>query len=129
MINFNNIRESFSIKRKRIEEVLFNASILGEDKYLNINYTFLKKLDLIIYHIDLSFNDFNILDIINNKKVINLIVINFNLEYNLIVANFVDLYSYIIIDSNYSRYFFVDYSIFIIYKKIYSCSIRGIKSN
>ena len=78
---------------------------------------------------NLSLDDFNILDIINNKEVINLIVVDFNLKYNLIVANFVDLCSYIIIDSSYSCYFFINYSIFIIYKKIYSRSIRDIKNN
>ena len=76
-----------------------------------------------------NFNNFNILDIINNKKVINLITIDFSLKYNLIIINFINLYSYIIVNSNYSRYFFINYLIFIIYKKIYSYSIRGIKNN
>ena len=76
-----------------------------------------------------SLNDFNILGATNNKKVINLIVINFSLKYNLITTNSADLYSYIIVNFNYSHYFFVNYSIFIIYKKIYSYSIRGIKSS
>ena len=129
MINFNNIGESPSIKRKRIEETLFNASTLGENKYLNINYTFLKELNSIIYYIDPSLDNFNILDMTNNKKVINLIVVDSSLKYNLITANFVDLYSHIIVDSNYSRHSFANYSIFITYKKTYSRSIRGIKSN
>ena len=129
MINFNNIKKSPNIKRKRIKKTLSNISTLEKNKYLNINYTFLKELNLIIYYINLNFNDFNILNIINNKKIINLIVIDFNLKYNLIIANFINLYSYIIIDSNYSRYFFANYSIFIIYKKIYFYSIRDIKDN
>ena len=129
MINFKNIKESLSIKRKCIKKTLFNAFILEENKYLNINYIFLKELDLIIYYINLSFNNFNIFDIINNKKVINLIVINSNLKYNLIITNFINLYSYIIINSNYSYYFFANYLLFIIYKKIYSYFIRDIKSN
>ena len=129
MINFNNIKKSFSTKRKCIEEVFFNAFILEEDKYLNINYTFLKELNLIIYYINSSFNDFNILDITNNKKVINLIIVDFSLEYNLITTNFINLYSYIIINSSYSRYSFIDYSIFIIYKKIYSYFIYNIRDS
>ena len=38
-----------------------------------------------------NFNNFNILDIINNKKIINLIIIDFNLSYNLITNNFINL--------------------------------------
>ena len=129
MINFNNIEESLSIKRKRIKEVFFNVFTLEENKYLNINYIFLKELDLTIYYIDLSFNNFNILNITNNKEVINLIVINSSLKYNLITTNFANLYSYIIINSSYSRHSFINYSIFIIYKKIYSRSIRDIENN
>ena len=128
MINLN-IEKGLSAKRKRIKEVLFNISILEKDKYLNINYIFLKELNLIIYYINSNFNNFNILDIANNKKVINLIIVDFNLEYNLITINFINLYSYIIINSSYSRYFFANYLIFIIYKKIYSYSIRDIEDN
>ena len=129
VINFNNIGESLSIKRKRIEEALFNTSTLKKNKYLNINYIFLKELNFTIYYINPSLNDFNILNITNNKKVINLIIVDSSLKYNLIATNSTNLYSYIIINSNYSRYSFVDYSIFIIYKKIYSRFIRGIKNN
>ena len=89
----------------------------------------MKELDLIIYYINPNLNNFNILDIINNKKVINLIVINSSLKYNLIITNFANLYSYIIIDFSYSRYFFTNYSIFIIYKKIYFYFIYDIKSS
>ena len=129
MINFNNIEESFNIKYKRIKEIFFNIFILKKNKYLNINYIFLEKLNLTIYYINLNFNNFNIFNIIDNKKVINLIINNFNLKYNLIVVNFVDLYSYIIINFNYSYYFFINYLLFIIYKKIYFRSIYNIKSN
>ena len=129
MINFNNIGEGLSIKRKRIEEAPFNASTLGEDKYLNINYIFLKELNSTIYHIDPSLDDFNILDAANNKEVINLIAVDSSLKHNLIITNSADLYSRIIMNSSYSRYSFADYSIFIIYEKIYSRFIRGIESS
>ena len=120
----NNLR-----KRKGIKKIFFNVFTLEKNKYLNINYIFLEELNLIIYYINLNFNNFNIFNIINNKKVINLIVVDFNLKYNLIITNFINLYSYIIIDSSYSRYFFINYSIFIIYRKIYFYLIRDIKSN
>ena len=129
MINFNNIKKSSSIKRKRIKKTLFNISILEKNKYLNINYIFLKELNLIIYYISSNLNIFNIFNIINNKKVINLIAINFNLKYNLIIINLVNLYFYIIINSNYSYYFFINYLIFIIYKNIYFYFIYYIKNN
>ena len=109
MFNFNNIKKGFSIKRKYIKLIFFNIFTLEKNKYLNINYIFLKELDLIIYYINSNSNDFNIFNIINNKKVINLIIIDFNLKYNLIIINFINLYSYIIINFNYSYYFFINY--------------------
>ena len=60
MINFNNIKKSLNIKRKRIKEISFNASILEKNKYFNINYIFLKELNLFIYYIDLNLDNFNI---------------------------------------------------------------------
>ena len=74
-------------------------------------------------------NNFNILDMANNKEVINLIAVDSSLEYNLITADSADLCSHIIVNSSYSRYSFADYSIFITYKKTYSRSIRGIKGS
>ena len=82
-----------------------------------------------MYYIDLSLDNFNILDMADDEKVINLIVIDSSLKYNLMVANFADLYSHVIVNSSYSRYSFVDRLIFIIYKKIYSRPIRGIKGS
>ena len=67
-----------NVKRKRIEEALFNAFVSEENNYLNVNImyisekndyfyiymTFLNELNNQI-HSNLILNDFNILNIIN----------------------------------------------------------------
>ncbi|KAF6238819.1 hypothetical protein HO173_003326 [Letharia columbiana] len=128
-INFNNVGEGPSTKRKRIEEALFNASALGEDEYFNANYAFLEELDSTMYYMDLSPDDFNILDTADNEEVINLIAVDSSLEHNLIATDSADLYSHIVIDSSYSRYSFANRSMFITYEKIYSRPIRGIEGS
>ena len=45
------------------------------------------------------------------------------------MINFLNLYVYIIMNSDYSYYSFINYSIFIIYENIYSRSIKDIKKN
>ena len=57
------------------------------------------------------------------------IEIDFSLNRNLMIANFIDLYARIVINFDCSRYFFVDRSIFIIYKKIQSRLIKGIEGS
>ena len=114
-----------SNKRKRIEETSFNVSASEENDYLNVNYVFLKELNFIIYYSNVNSNDFNILDAANDQ-VINLIVTK-ALEHSLITANFVNLLIRVVVDSDCSRYSFANRSIFIIYKKIYSRSIKGIE--
>ena len=52
-----------------------------------------------------------------------------NLERNLIIVNSIDLYARVIINSNYSRYFFANYLIFIIYEKIQSYLIKNIEDS
>ena len=114
-----------SNKRKRIEETSFNASASEKNDYLNINYIFLKELNFIMHYSNVNSNDFNILDAADDQ-VINLIVTKV-LEYSLMTANFVNLLIRVVVDSNCSRYSFADYSIFIIYEKVYSRSIKGIE--
>ena len=116
-----------SNKRKRIEETSFNVSASEKNDYLNINYIFLKKLNFIIHYSNVNSNDFNILDA-TNDQVINLIVTK-ALEHSLITANFVNLLIRVVVDSDYSRYSFANRSIFIIYEKIYSRSIKGIEKS
>ena len=114
-----------SNKRKRIEETSFNVSASEKNDYLNVNYVFLKKLDFIMHYSNVNSNDFNILDAADDQ-VINLIVTK-ALEYSLITANFVNLLIRVVVDSNCSRYSFANRSIFIIYEKVYSRSIKNIK--
>ena len=114
-----------SNKRKRIEETSFNASASEKNDYLNINYIFLKELNFIIYYSNINSNDFNILDAADDQ-VINLIVTK-ALEYSFITANFVNLLTRVVVDSDYSRYSFANRSMFIIYEKIYSRSIKSIE--
>ena len=116
-----------SNKRKRIEETSFNASALGKNDYLNINYIFLKELDFIMYYSNVNSNDFNILDAVNDQ-VINLIVTK-ALEHSLITANFVNLLIRVVVDSDCSRYSFANRSMFIIYEKVYSRSIKSIEGS
>ena len=114
-----------SNKRKRIEETSFNVSASEKNDYLNINYIFLKKLNFIMHYSNINSNDFNILDA-TDDQVINLIVTK-ALEYSLMTANFVKLLIRVVVDSDYSRYSFANRSMFIIYEKIYSRSIKGIE--
>ena len=116
-----------SNKRKRIEETSFNASAPGENDYLNINYIFLKKLDFIMHYSNINSNDFNILDAADDQ-VINLIVTK-ALEHSLMAADFVNLLIRVVVDSDCSRYSFANRSMFIIYEKIYSRSIKGIEGS
>ena len=117
--------EFLSNKRKRIKETSFNASASEKNDYLNINYIFLKKLNFIMYYSNINSNDFNILDATNNQ-VINLIVTKV-LEHSLITANFVNLLTRVVVDLDCSRYSFANRSIFIIYEKICSRSIKDIE--
>ena len=80
-----------------------------------------------MHYSNINSNDFNILDAINDQ-VINLIVTK-ALEHSLITANFVNLLTRIVVDSDCSRYSFANRSIFIIYKKIYSWSIKNIEGS
>ena len=114
-----------SNKRKRIKETSFNVSASEENDYLNVNYVFLKKLNSIMHYSNINPNDFNILDAANDQ-VINLIVTK-ALEHSLITANFVNLLTRVVVDSDCSRYSFANRSMFIIYEKIYSRSIKGIE--
>ena len=125
IFNFEN--KFLSNKRKRIEETSFNVSASEKNDYLNINYIFLKKLNFIIYYSNMNSNDFNILGA-TDDQVINLIVTK-ALEYSLITANFVNLLTRVVVDSDCSRYSFANRSIFIIYKKIYSRSIKSIEES
>ena len=113
-----------SNKRKRIEETSFNASAPEKNDYLNVNYIFLKELNFIMHYSNINSNDFNILDAADNQ-VINLIVTK-ALEHSLITANFVNLLTRVVVDSDCSRHSFANRSMFIIYEKIYSRSIKGI---
>ena len=80
-----------------------------------------------MHYSNVNSNDFNILDAANDQ-VINLIVTK-ALEYSLITANFVNLLTRVVVDSDCSRYSFANRSIFIIYEKIYSRSIKGIEES
>ena len=53
---------------------------------------------------------------------------NLNLNKRLLFVNFINLDIRIIINFNYIRYFFINYSIFIIYIKIQSRFIKNIKN-
>ena len=136
VINFNFNKEGLNNKRKWIKKTLFNVFVLKKNNYLNVNYIFIEKLDFNIYLLNIISDDYNILDIINqNKQVINLIIliiidfklINFKLNRNLITVNSLNLYVRIIINSDYSHYSFIDYSIFIIYKNTHSRLIKNIE--
>ena len=116
-----------SNKRKRIEETSFNVSASEKNDYLNVNYVFLKELNFIMHYSNINSNDFNILDA-TDDQVINLIVTK-ALEHSLITANFVNLLTRVVVDLNYSRYSFANRSIFIIYEKIYSRSIKNIEES
>ena len=89
------------------------------------NNIFLKELNFIIYYSNVNSNDFNILDA-TDDQVINLIVTK-ALEHSLITTNFVNLLIRVVVDSDCSRYSFANRSMFIIYEKIYSRSIKGIE--
>ena len=116
-----------SNKRKRIEEAPFNASTSEENDYLNANYIFLKELNSIMHYSNVNPNDFNILDAADDQ-VINLIVTK-ALEHSFMAANFVNLLIRVVVDSDCSRYSFANRSMFIIYEKIYSRSIKGIEGS
>ena len=53
---------------------------------------------------------------------------NLNLNKKLLFVKFMNFDIRIIINSNYIRYFFINYSIFIIYIKIQSRFIKGIEN-
>ena len=125
IFNFEN--KFSSNKRKRIEETSFNVSASEENDYFNINYIFLKELNSIMHYSNINSNDFNILDA-TDDQVINLIVTKV-LEYSLMTMNFVNLLTRVVVDSDCSRYSFANRSIFIIYEKIYSRSIKGIEES
>ena len=114
-----------SNKRKRIEETSFNVSASEKNDYLNVNYIFLKELNFIMYYSNVNSNDFNILDA-TDDQVINLIVTK-ALEHSLMTADFVNLLTRVVVDSDCSRYSFANRSMFIIYEKIYSRSIKNIE--
>ena len=80
-----------------------------------------------MHYSNVNSNDFNILDAADDQ-VINLIVTK-ALEHSLITANFVNLLTRVVVDSDCSRYSFADRSIFIIYEKVYSRSIKGIEGS
>ena len=94
--------------------------ISKKNDYLHIYITFLNELND-QNHSNLISNNFNILNIINqanqNKNFINLIM-NLNLNKRLSFINFMNLDIRIIMNFNYTRYFFIDHLIFIIYIKI-----------
>ena len=123
IFNFEN--KFLSNKRKRIEETSFNVSASEKNDYLNINYIFLKKLNFIIHYSNINSNDFNILDA-TDDQVINLIVTK-ALEHSFMITNFVNLLTRVVVDSDCSRYSFANRSMFIIYEKIYSRSIKSIE--
>ena len=78
-----------------------------------------------MHYSNINSNDFNILDA-TDDQVINLIVTK-ALEHSLMTANFVNLLIRVVVDSDYSRYSFANRSMFIIYEKIYSRSIKNIE--
>ena len=82
-------------------------------------------------HSNLILNDFNILNIINqtnqNEDFINLIT-NPNLNKHLSFINFMNFDILIMINFDCTRYFFIDYLIFIIYIKIQFRFIKNIKN-
>ena len=78
-----------------------------------------------MHYSNINSNDFNILDA-TDDQVINLIVTK-ALEHSLITANFVNLLIRVVVDSDCSRYSFANRSMFIIYEKIYSRSIKDIE--
>ena len=90
IINFNFNNKNFNNKYKRIEKNLFNIFILKKNDYFNNNF---------IYFLNINLNDYNIFDIIN-KKIINLIIINFVLNEILIIINFINLYFRVVINFN-----------------------------
>ena len=134
-----------NIKYKRIKKALFNASVSKKNNYLNVNITYISKKNDYLYthitflnklnnqnHLNLISNNFNILNAINqnkneNKNFINLIT-NSNLNKRLLFINFMNLDIRIMINFNYIRHFFINYSIFIIYIKIQFRFIKNIKN-
>ena len=80
-----------------------------------------------MHYSNINSNDFNILDAADDQ-VINLIVTK-ALEYSLMAADFVNLLIRVVVDSDCSRHSFADRSIFIIYEKIYSRSIKSIEGS
>ena len=80
-----------------------------------------------MHYSNINSNDFNILDA-TDDQVINLIVTK-ALEHSLITADFVNLLTRVVVDLDCSRYSFANRSIFIIYEKIYSRSIKNIEEN
>ena len=133
-----------NVKCKRIEKTLFNVFVLKKNDYFNINITYASKKDdyFHIYitflnelndqnHSNLILNDFNILNIINqtnqNEDFINLIT-NPNLNKHLSFINFMNFDILIMINFDCTRYFFIDYLIFIIYIKIQFRFIKNIKN-
>ena len=78
-----------------------------------------------MHYSNINSNDFNILDA-TDDQVINLIVTK-AFEYSLMITNFVNLLTRVVVDSDCSRYSFANRSIFIIYEKIYSRSIKNIE--
>ena len=133
-----------SNKRKRIEETLFNIFALEENDYFNINYIFLKKLNSSIYLSNINLDNFRILET-SDKQIINLIITinseNFFDDFNILIVFDKELMIFIIIidvikfnsrvvmNFDYSRYFFANRFIFIIYEIIYSRLIKNIKDN
>ena len=133
-----------NVKRKRIEKALSNVSTPGEDNYFNINMAYApKKDDYLHIHIiflnelndqsrpNLISNDFNILNAINqinqDENPINLIT-NPDLNKSLTFVKFMDLDIRVILNSDCIRHFFINHSIFIIYDKIQSRSIKNIEN-
>ena len=134
-----------NIKYKRIKKALFNAFVSKKNNYLNVNITYISKKNDYLYthitflnklnnqnHLNLISNNFNILNAINqnkneNKNFINLIT-NSNLNKRLLFINFMNLDIRIMINFNYIRHFFINYSIFIIYIKIQFRFIKNIKN-
>ena len=80
-----------------------------------------------MHYSNINSNDFNILDA-TDDQVINLIVTK-ALEHSFIITNFVNLLIRVVVDSDYSRYSFANRSMFIIYEKIYSRSIKNIEES
>ena len=60
-IDVINFKKEDSNKRKRLKETFFNSFALEENKYLNINYIFLEKLNLSIYLSNISLDNYKIL--------------------------------------------------------------------